>query len=175
MARLRGALSSLDGSVGSKALKPRQKSKVRRRGSKRAGYGQRPKQFLAAAKAHPKASLEEIGVSTGQARVLAAPGIQRPIAPDRRRRLLRAPPRRPDRPGQAASAHPLFPLRPGQLRGQTHIRKTTTWASGAEFACVESGDRPLIRGQCTYLNQMVHSLVSDLPSLPRHEVPDLQQ
>lgn len=74
MTRLKGALPSLDGSASSKALKPGQKSQVRR-GSKRAGYGQRPRQFLAAAKARPKASLQEIatemGISTGQARALA--------------------------------------------------------------------------------------------------------
>jgi hypothetical protein len=74
MARVQAALRSLDGAT-PKASKPRQKSKARRGSSKRAGYGQRPKQFLAAAKARPKASLEEIaadiGVSTSQTRALA--------------------------------------------------------------------------------------------------------
>lgn len=73
--RLEGALPSLDGGVPAKPQRRRRRSKGRRSGSKRATRGQRPKQFLAAVKANPKATVaeiaKEIGVSANQAGSLA--------------------------------------------------------------------------------------------------------
>jgi anti-sigma factor RsiW len=73
--RLRGALSSLDGGEPANARRPRRRTTARRSSSKRAVRGQRPKQFLAAVEANPKATVaeiaREIGVSPNQAGSLA--------------------------------------------------------------------------------------------------------
>lgn len=73
--RLQEALRSLDGGVPTKALRRRRRTKARRSRSKRAARGQRPKQFLAAVAANPKATVseiaKEIGVSANQAGSLA--------------------------------------------------------------------------------------------------------
>jgi hypothetical protein len=73
--QLEGALPSLDGGTPAKGRRPRRRTKGWRSGSKRAARGQRPKQFLAAAKANPKATVAEIakkiGASPNQAVSLA--------------------------------------------------------------------------------------------------------
>lgn len=76
--RLEKALASLGrgGSASaSSAARPSGAQAKRRRSTKRAPRGQRPKQFLAAVEANPTASIEEIakvmGVSLAQARAVA--------------------------------------------------------------------------------------------------------